>query len=97
QSQLRDVSENGSSNFRRWIATKESARKLLSSLLGARPEQVAFLRNTSDSISTIANGLRWRAGDNVVTFQREFPANIYPWQRLREAYGVEVRMCGECD
>jgi len=97
QSQLRDVSENGSSNFRRWIATKESARKLLSSLLGARPEQVAFLRNTSDSISTIANGLRWRAGDNVVTFQREFPANIYPWKRLREAYGVEVRMCSECD
>ena len=97
QSQLRDVSENGSSNFRRWIATKESARKLLSSLLGARPEQVAFLRNTSDSISTIANGLKWRAGDNVVTFQREFPANIYPWKRLREAYGVEVRMCGECD
>jgi cysteine desulfurase/selenocysteine lyase len=64
-------------------------------MLGARPEQVAFTRNTSDGLSTIANGLSWRAGDNVVTFRREFPSNVYPWLRLREAHGVEVRFCEE--
>jgi selenocysteine lyase/cysteine desulfurase len=64
-------------------------------MIGARPEQIAFMRNTSDGLSTIANGLRWRAGDNLVTFRREFPSNIYPWLRVREAYGVEVRMCEE--
>ncbi|HEV8136881.1 MAG TPA: aminotransferase class V-fold PLP-dependent enzyme [Pyrinomonadaceae bacterium] len=95
ESQLKDVRDNGSINFRSWIAVKERARSLLAELLGARPEQVAFMRNTSDSLSTVANGLDWRTGQNVVTFRREFPANIYPWLRLRDIFGVEVRMCEE--
>lgn len=97
QRYLADVSENGSINFKDWLATKERARRLLAELLGARPEQVAFMRNTSDGLSTVANGLKWRAGDNLVTFRNEFPSNIYPWLRLRDAFGVEVRMCEERD
>jgi cysteine desulfurase/selenocysteine lyase len=97
QAQLKDVAENGSANYRSWVATKERARKLAADLIGARSEQIAFMRNTSDGLSTVANGLKWRAGDNVVTFRHEFPSNIYPWLRLREAYGVEVRMCEECE
>ena len=95
QAQLRDVAENGSLNYRSWIATKERARKLAADMIGARPEQVAFVRNTSDGLSTVANGLNWRTGDNLVTFRNEFPSNIYPWLRVREAFGVEVRMCEE--
>lgn len=97
QSQLRDVSENGSVNFRNWVAVKERARQLVAGMLGARPEQVAFMRNTSDGLSTVANGLDWRPGDNLVTFRNEFPSNIYPWLRVRDALGVEVRMCEERD
>src|SRR4030095_1604812 len=66
--QLADVSENGSVNFRSWLATKERARGLMAGMLGSRPEQVAFVRNTSDGLSTVANGLRWNSGDNLVTF-----------------------------
>ena len=97
QSQLKDVSENGSINFRNWIATKARTRTLLAQLLGARPEQVAFMRNTSDSLSTVANGLRWQPGDNLVTFRNEFPSNLYAWLRLREACDVEVRLAEEHD
>ena len=97
EAQMRDVAENGSLHYRQWVAARESARRLAAAMLGARPEQLAFMRNTSDGLSTVANGLRWRAGDNIVTFKREFPSNIYPWLRLREAYGVEVRMCEERD
>jgi selenocysteine lyase/cysteine desulfurase len=95
EAQLKDVHENGSLNFADWLSTKEEARKLLAAMLGARPEQVAFMRNTSDALSTVANGLPWREGDNVVTFRGEFPSNLYPWLRLRDAFGVEVRMCEE--
>jgi cysteine desulfurase/selenocysteine lyase len=95
ESQLKDVSENGSANYRSWLTVKEQARRLLANLLGARPEQVAFVRNTSDALSTVANGLTWKPGDNIVTFSREFPSNIYPWLRLRDAFGVEVRLCEE--
>lgn len=93
--QLKDVAEHGSLNYRKWVAVKERARRKAAEMLGARPEQVAFTRNTSDGLSTIANGLDWRAGQNVVTFRREFPSNVYPWLRLREAHGVEVRFCRE--
>ena len=95
--QLKDVHENGSVNFQDWLEVKEQARSLLAALLGSRPEQVAFMRNTSDALSTVANGLAWQKGDNIVTFRGEFPSNIYPWRRIRDVFGVELRMCEEHD
>jgi selenocysteine lyase/cysteine desulfurase len=97
KSQLADVSENGSVNFRKWLAVRESARQLLAGMLGSLPNQVAFMRNTSDALSTVANGLDWQTGDNLVAFRHEFPSNLYPWLRLRDALGVEVRVCEERD
>jgi selenocysteine lyase/cysteine desulfurase len=67
EAQLRDVHERGSLNFRSWVQTKERTRELLANLLGARAEQVGFVRNTSDGLSTVANGIKWRSGDNIVT------------------------------
>src|SRR6185295_3419885 len=97
ESQLRDVHEFGSLHFQSWLAVKNNARRLLAGLLGCRPSQVAFMRNTSDGLSTIANGLKWRPGDNIVTSRHEFPSNIYPWIRIRETAGVDLRMCRELD
>jgi len=96
-SQLHDVSFNGSLNFRSWVATKERTRRYISDMINARAEQIAFMRNTSDSLSSIANGYRWKAGDNIVTFRNEFPSNIYAWRRVRDTFGVELRMCEERD
>jgi cysteine desulfurase/selenocysteine lyase len=95
--QLKDVAENGSLHYRNWVAVRERARTLAAEMLGARPHQVAFMRNTSDALSTIANGLKWKEGDNVVTFKGEFPSNVYPWLRLRAAHNTEVRFCQERD
>jgi len=97
EAQLHDVAENGTINYHSWLSVKEQARQRLASLLGARPEQVAFMRNTSDGLSTVANGLQWQPGDNIVTFRHEFPSNVYPWLRLRNTQDVEVRMCEERD
>ena len=98
RSQLDDVAQRGVVNYRKWVAVKERARRQAAAMLGAQhPEQVAFMRNTSDGLSSVANGLKWKQGDNIVTFRREFPSNIYPWLRLREAEGVEVRMADEHD
>lgn len=95
ESQLRDVSANGSLNYREWVDTKERARRLLADMMHVRSEQVAFMRNTSDALSSVANGLRWQADDNLVTFSKEFPSNMYPWLRIRDTLGVEVRICEE--
>lgn len=95
--QLRDVSENGSVNFSAWIQTKQNCRKMIAEMLNVQTEQIAFLRNTSDGFSSIANGLNWAEGDNIVSFEREFPANFYAWRRIRDTFGVELRLCPERD
>ena len=93
--QLKDVGENGSVNFSDWVATKNRARSLAAQMLNVKPEQIAFMRNTSDGLSTVANGLKWKTGDNIVSFAREFPANFYAWRRIRDVFGVELRLCPE--
>lgn len=94
-SQLRDVSENGSVNYLDWINTKKRARNLIAEMLKVRAEQIAFMRNTSDGMATVANGLEWAEGENIVTYAREFPANFYAWRRIRDTIGVELRLCPE--
>jgi cysteine desulfurase/selenocysteine lyase len=95
--QLKDVSENGSANFMDWMATKQRTRELVALMLNVRAEQIAFLRNTSDGFASVANGLKWQKGDNIVSFAREFPANFYAWRRIRDAFDVELRLCPERD
>ncbi len=94
-SALQDVMYNGSVNFSRWLGRKKQARELAAELLGVPAEQIAFMRNTSDGISALANGITWAKGDNIVGFEREFPSNFYPWRRIRDTYGVELRLCPE--
>ncbi|HNQ24078.1 MAG TPA: aminotransferase class V-fold PLP-dependent enzyme [Phycisphaerae bacterium] len=74
----------------------EHVRSQAAQLVGANPDEIAFIKNTSEGISFVANGLNWQSGDNVVTSNAEFPSNIYPWQALR-ARGVQVRMVLEED
>jgi cysteine desulfurase/selenocysteine lyase len=94
-SQMMDVSSNGALGYLGWLKHKESARSLLAGMMNVRPEQVAFTRNTSDGIATIANGLPWDPTKNIVTYAEEFPANYYPWKRIRDEFGVELRLCAE--
>ncbi len=96
-SQLADVAVYGSEHYTDWVATKNRARALLAGMLNVTPEQIAFMRNTSDGFSAIANGLTWQKGDNIVSFEGEFPANFYPWRMVRDRYGVELRLCPERD
>jgi cysteine desulfurase/selenocysteine lyase len=97
RSQLEDVSLNGSLNYLDWVATKNRARALIGEMLNVGAEQVAFMRNTSDGLASVAAGVSWKAGDNIVSFENEFPANFYPWRRVRDRFGVELRLAPERD
>lgn len=94
-SQLVDVAGNGVLGYQSWIDTKNRARALVADLMKVRADQVAFTRNTSDGFSSIAAGLDWKKGDNIVSFENEFPANFYPWRRVRDDHGVELRLAPE--
>ena len=95
RSQLEDVAENGAANYLDWVATKNRARGLISEMLNVSPENVAFMRNTSDGIAAVASGVTWKTGDNIVSFEGEFPANFYAWRRVKERFGVELRLVPE--
>lgn len=96
-SQLRDVASHGSEHYSEWIATKTRVRNIVAEMLGVRPEQIAFMRNTSDGFASVANGISWNPDANIVSFEREFPANFYPWRMIRDRLGVELRLCPERD
>ena len=96
-SQLEDAAVYAGLRFGAWVDTKKRCRTLMADILGVKDEQVAFMRNTSDGFSTIANGLKWKAGDNIVSFADEFPANFYAWRDARDHHGVEMRLAPERD
>lgn len=91
----RDLLENGAVNFRAHLAAVKGVRQLAAQLINARADEIAFAPNTSAGLAMIANGIAWQAGDNIVTADCEFPANVVPWMRIKRAYGVEVRMARE--
>jgi cysteine desulfurase/selenocysteine lyase len=92
-----DVTRNGSVNYGEWLRAYEDARAGAARLTNARPHEIAFMRNTSDAISTVANGISWREGDSVVSSNVEFPSNVYPWLRLAETRGVRLKRAPERD
>ncbi|MGH9808984.1 MAG: aminotransferase class V-fold PLP-dependent enzyme, partial [Terriglobia bacterium] len=83
-----DALHFGSEHYLDWLATYDGLRSAAARLINSTSEEIAILKNTSEGIATIAMGLDWRAGDRIVAFREEFPANQYPWQRL-EAKGVK--------
>jgi selenocysteine lyase/cysteine desulfurase len=66
------------------------SRELCARLIGAEPAEIALMVNTTYGINVAARALPLAAGDVVLTIDREFPANIYPWMALERA-GVRLQ------
>jgi cysteine desulfurase / selenocysteine lyase len=86
-----DQRDFGALHWRDWLEEYVRLRQSAARLIGATAEEIAILKNTSEGLSFVAQGLRWREGDNVITTALEFPSNSIPWKRL-EARGVECRV-----
>jgi cysteine desulfurase / selenocysteine lyase len=72
----------------------DRARSLAARLIGAEPEEIALTTNTSHGLNLAARCLPLRAGDVVLSPDREFPANVYPWMALaREGITYERIPC----
>ncbi|MBI3081909.1 MAG: aminotransferase class V-fold PLP-dependent enzyme [Gemmatimonadetes bacterium] len=72
-------------------AALQEARVTVARLLGAQPDEIALATNTTYGLNLAAGSLPLRPGEKVILSDREFPANVYPWLRLRER-GVEVEL-----
>jgi selenocysteine lyase/cysteine desulfurase len=88
---LRDVEAFGRNNYPNWCRYADHVVKAkIARLIGAKREEIAFVKNTTEGILIVANGLDWREGDNVIVPTIEYPSNVYCWMNLARR-GVEVR------
>jgi selenocysteine lyase/cysteine desulfurase len=92
-----DVTQNGSVNYADWLREYERVRASAARLVNARAHEIAFMRNTSDAISAVANGINWSEGDTIVGCNVEFPSNVYPWMRLAQERGIRLKQAPERD
>ncbi len=87
---VRDYARSGVVAFPRWEARREQLRRDFATLIGAQPNEIALGWNTSRGVSDIALSLPWKTGDRVLLFTGEFPANVSPWQRAAELFGLSI-------
>lgn len=67
----------------------EEIRAAAARLMGVPTDDVAFVKNTTEGLGFVANGLPWVPGDRVVVPDHEFPSTLYPWLALQDL-GVVV-------
>jgi cysteine desulfurase/selenocysteine lyase len=65
-------------------------RKVIGRLIGAAPDDVVLGNSASYGLDLLAQGIRWRSGDEVLLVAGDFPADVFPWTVLRHE-GVTVR------
>lgn len=78
-----------------WHDDIEKLRRTAGALINADAAEITFIRNTSEGLSIVANGIDWKPGDRIITTTVEYPANIYPWMAAARRYGAEVVMVPE--
>jgi selenocysteine lyase/cysteine desulfurase len=75
-----------------YAAQRARLRDKLARLVGASAEEIGFVPNTTHGVSSIALCFPWQRSDKVVLFEGEFPANVTPWLRAAELFGLEPIM-----
>ena len=80
----------------RTTAAYEGAREIIRAFLNAKSErEIIFTKNASEAINLVAysygRGLL-RAGDTVLISEMEHHSNIVPWQLLRDATGIVLKV-----
>lgn len=69
----------------------EEVRTLFAERLGLPdPRGIVFLRNSTEGINLVAQGLDWKPGERVLISDREHNSNLIVWQRLARERGIHV-------
>lgn len=82
-----DVSFNNRAQFN---DTLKASRAKVAAQIGAAPEEVALVRNTSEGNSVITNGLDFRAGDEIVIWEQNHVTNNEAWDIRAKRFGLKV-------
>jgi len=70
------------------IEWNDGGKPFFAKLIHAKPEEIAFVENTSVGLNIAANVLHYPRDSKIVTTDLEYPSVVYPW--LRKSLGVKV-------
>jgi selenocysteine lyase/cysteine desulfurase len=89
--QLADFQANPSFQNRETYKTlAETVRSRLARYVGAAPEEIAITRNTSEGNNLIAQGVKLKAGDQVLITAHNHPSNTASWKLRASQAGASV-------
>jgi cysteine desulfurase / selenocysteine lyase len=101
---MRDFCETRYANVHRGVHTLghaateayEAARARVAAFIGAGgADEIVFVRGATEAINLVAASFgraALKAGDEIVLTELEHHANIVPWQLLRDASGVVIKV-----
>jgi selenocysteine lyase/cysteine desulfurase len=76
-------------NRDRFADLLEVSRAKVAKQLRVSADEIALVRNTSEANNTINNGLRLKAGDQVVLWDQNHPTNNVAWEVRARRFGLE--------
>lgn len=81
-----------SDEYPRWgYETLDPERTEMAEFLGCKKDELAFVHNATEGLSTIAAGLDLKAGDEVVMTDLEHPSGKAGWAVRAQRHGVVIR------
>ena len=72
-------------------AELERARQVSADLFNVSTDEIAMMRAISEGMSTVAWGLDWSPGDEVIVTSEEHPTGMLVWLNLAERRGITVK------
>jgi cysteine desulfurase/selenocysteine lyase len=67
-------------------------RASIARLIGGKPEEIAVTSGASAGVATVAYGLTWKPGDEIITAKSEFPLQYTTWKPMEEREGVKLKI-----
>lgn len=71
-------------------AQLDEIRARVAAFMGAKPAELAFTRNGTESISLVARGLRFEPGDEIIVPDTEMLSNIAIWRMVANETGAKI-------
>jgi len=72
-------------------------RASIAQLIGARAEEIALTTGASTGMVSVAYGLQWKPGDEVITAQGEFPLQYTTWRPMEKREGIALKIVAPSD
>ncbi len=67
-------------------------RERISRVIGSRADEIAVTSGASAGLASVAAGIDWKPGDEVLVGRGEFPAHFSTWLRYEKAGKLRVRV-----